>query len=432
MLRPLILRTLITGVFLIALGFINSMLLSRWLGPVGRGEIAAIMLWPSVLVYLSSFGMFSATAYFAALPESRPQMIFANNLVFACLQGVAAVAVGYTALPWLLHSQSEAVVAAARWFLITVPLALVSQYGLYLLQGQMRMTAFNLLRAILPIGYLLGTVALKIAEQLTLSNIVRLHIGLQTAVLLGRLVTLWRAGIRPRLRVDRGLATEMGKYGAKVQAGTVTGLANQNLDQMVMAAWLPPADLGLYVAAVSAAIVPQVFSQAVQTVATPSIARAETTAARINILRRVFQRYWLLSGVMACVLAAALPVAIPLVFGAAFKGAIGPAEILLLGTFLIGAKEVLASGANALGDPWLSSKAQIWAVGVTIALLYLLLPPLGIWGAAIASAAAYATQLIVMVHGLRRMHEISPATLFRIRLADIRASIIPRPSSATR
>jgi O-antigen/teichoic acid export membrane protein len=428
MLRPLILRTLVAGVVIVALGFINSMLLSRWLGPVGRGEIAAAMLWPNALIYLSSFGMFQATGYYAALPESRPQTIFANDLVFACLQSVAAVTVGYVALPWLLHSQSEEVVRAARWFLITVPLALVTQYGVFVLQGQMRLMAFNLLRGILPVGYLLGTVALKVAGQLTLSKIILLHIGLHTTVLAATLVTLWRAGIRPRLGMDKRLAAEMGKYGAKVQAGMVTGTVNQNLDQMVMAAWLPPGDLGLYVAAVSAATLPQVFTQAVQTVSTPGIARAETLAARVSVLQRIFQRYWVFSGVIACALAAALPLAIPLVFGAAFKGAIGPAEILLLGTFLLGAKEVLASGANALGDPWLSSKAQIWAVGVTVVMLYLLLPVIGIWGAAIASAAAYATQLIVMVHGLRRAHEIAPATLFRIRFADIRTSIIPRLS----
>jgi O-antigen/teichoic acid export membrane protein len=428
MLRPLILRTLVTGVVIIALGFINSMLLSRWLGPVGRGEIAAAMLWPSALIYLSSFGMLQASGYYAALPQSRPQAIFANNLVFACLQSVAAVLIGYVALPWLLHSQSPEVVRAARWFLVTVPLSLVTQYGIFILQGQMRLTAFNLLRGILPLGYLLGTVALKIAGQLTLSKIILLHIGLHTLVLTATLVTLWRAGIRPRFGVDKRLAAEMSKYGMKVQAGTVTGTVNQNLDQMVMAAWLPPADLGLYVAAVSAATLPQVFSQAVQTVSTPGITRAETLAARVGVLQRIFQRYWVFSGVMSLALAIALPLAIPLVFGAAFKSAIGPAEILLLGTFLLGAKEVLASGANALGDPWLSSKAQIWAVGVTVVMLYLLLPVIGIWGAAIASAAAYATQLIVMVHGLRRAHEISPAALFRIRFADIRAAVIPRLS----
>jgi O-antigen/teichoic acid export membrane protein len=428
MLRPLILHTFLTSLIIIALGFINSILLSRWLGPAGRGEIAAAMLWPTMLMYLSSFGLFSATMYFVAQPESRPQAIFANNLVLAGLQSVVAIAIGYTALPWLLHSQSETVIRAARWFLLVIPLSLISQYGVSLLQGQMRMTAFNVLRIIMPVGYLLGTVWLKAINELTLSSIIFLLLALNGIGTLGTLTALWRVGIRPRLRIDRALTLAMGKYGTKVQAGMVTGIANQNLDQMVMAAMLPPVDLGLYVAAVSAASLTQIFSQAVQTVSTPGIMQKESLADRIVVLQRIFQRYWLLSGLIVLALGAVLPVTIPLVFGAAFKGAIVPAEILLLAMFLIGAKDVLAGGASAMGDPWLSSKAQIWAVGVTVVLLYLLLPPLGIWGAAIASAAAYGTQLIVVVHGLYRTHGISPAKLFRIRFADLRASVIPRLS----
>jgi len=428
MLRPLILRTLATSLTLVAVGFVNSMLLSRWLGPAGRGEVAAAMLWPSMLVYLSSFGLFLATAYFAAQPEAQAQSIFANDMVFACLQGAAALAVGYVALPWLLHSQSEEVVRAARWFLLSVPLALVTQYGAYLLQGQMRLTAFNRLRTILPFGYLIGTVLLKSTGQLTLSKIILLHIGLHMAALLGTLATLWQAGIRPRLQVDLALAAQMSKYGAKVQAGNLTGLANQNLDQAMMAAWLPPADLGLYVAAVSAATVPQLFSQAVLTVSSPRMMQEPSPVERMAILQRVFRRYWLLSGLLVLGLGLVLPLAIPLVFGATFKGAVGPAEILLLGMFLIGAKDVLAGGAFAMGDPWLNSKAHIWAVGVTVGLLITLMPLVGIWGAAIASAAAYGTQLIVVVHGLRRQHQIPPGTLFRVRFADLRAALAPRLS----
>src|SRR6185369_13563896 len=90
MLRPLILRTLITNFGLTFLGLVNSVVLSRWLGPTGRGEIAAAMLWPTMLVYLSSMGLIMATMYFAALPESRPNSLFANATLFGIAQGTLA------------------------------------------------------------------------------------------------------------------------------------------------------------------------------------------------------------------------------------------------------------------------------------------------------------------------------------------------------
>src|ERR1700742_2525621 len=98
MLRPLILRTLFTNSVLTIFGLINSVLLSRGLGPDGRGEVAAAMLWPTLLVYLSSLGLITAIMYFAALPESKPQVIFANALWLGLVQGATAILVGFAVL----------------------------------------------------------------------------------------------------------------------------------------------------------------------------------------------------------------------------------------------------------------------------------------------------------------------------------------------
>ncbi len=419
MLRPLIWRTLVTNSGIIALGLTNSILLSRWLGPAGRGEIAAAMLWPVLLVYLSSMGLIPATLYFGALPDSKPRSVISNAIMMAAIQSPIALILGYVALPYLLHSQSAAVVNASRLFLLVIPVALCTQYGISLLQGRLHIQTFNWLRTILPIGYLMGTLALMATGALTLLNIVTLHLALQLATLVATTSFLIRYGLGPVFQTDSALAKDMLKYGAKAHVGNISGLANQSLDQVLMAAWLPPTYLGLYVVAVSAAGLSQIFSQAVQMVSTPSITQRKSLSERTAVLQVVFRKYWMLSLLFTLAVAAALPFAIPLVFGSAFKPAIWPAEILLIGAFLIGAKELLAGGAQALGNPWLGSKAHLFALIVTVGLLYLLLPTLGIMGAAIASAASYGTQLLIVVIGLRRSHAIRATELFRIRLSDL-------------
>lgn len=419
MLRPLILRTLMTNFALTGIALINSILLSRWLGPDGRGEVAATMLWPTILVYPSSLGLIAAIIYFTARPESRPQAIFANTLWLGLLQGSLVMLIGFAALPYLLRSQTETIISASRIFLPVVLLALLAQYGMSILQGQMRLATYNRLRLILPSGYLLGTIILMLTSRLALLNIIRLHLLLNALVLVATWVVLWRSGIRLRFGVDLALVKQLLKYGVKIHIGTITGLANLSLDQALMAAWLPPNYLGLYVVAVSAAGLAQTFSLAVQMVSTPGITQKETLAERIAVLQGVFRRYWWLSLITTLAIAAMLPLAIPLVFGTNFKDAVWPAEVLLVGAFFLGAKEVLAGGAQALGNPWLGSKAQIVAVVVTITLLYLLLPRLGIMGAAITTAFAYATQLVVVAYGLRKTHGIPLAGLFRFKTADL-------------
>src|SRR5438132_10966330 len=160
MLRSLILRTLVTNSGITAVGLVNSVLLSRWLGPVGRGEIAAAMLWPVLLVYLSSIGLLVSTVYFTALPNSKPRVVFNNAIVLGLLLSAIALPIGYVTLPWLLKSQTAAVVNASRLFLLVIPLSLVSQFGIGILDGRLRMVASNWLRIIVPFGYLVGTLSL--------------------------------------------------------------------------------------------------------------------------------------------------------------------------------------------------------------------------------------------------------------------------------
>jgi O-antigen/teichoic acid export membrane protein len=419
MLRALIFRTLIVNCGINALGLVNAILLSHWLGPAGRGEIAAAMLWPMLLAYLSSMGIISASSYFAAAEGSRLQSIFSNAMALAVIQSAIALVAGYLALPYLLQSQSANVISTARLYLLVIPITLSTQYGTSILQGRMRMSAFNWLRTIIPFGYLAGTVALQMSGRLVLLNIVVLHLGLSITTWLGAMAVLLRLGVRPGFRPDVALAKDMLSYGAKVQVGNVSGMANQSLDQVLMAAWLPPAYLGLYVVAVSSASISQAFSQAVQIVSTPSITQRKSSAERAAVLQGVFRRYWVLSFLIAAAFSAVLPIAIPFVFGIRFTPAIWPAEVLLLAMFLGGAREVLAGGAQALGDPWLGSKAHVGALAVTVLLLYLLLPTMGIMGAAIATAAACAMELGIVVAGLRSSHGIPAMTLLRLRGGDL-------------
>lgn len=420
MFRSLSLQSFVTNVAILGLGLAGSVMLARWLLPTGRGEVAAAMLWPVFLTYLGSLGLIDAIIYYAALPGAHPGHILTNGMVLALLQSAILVPLGFVLLPRLLGSQRPEVVMASRLYLLVIPLTLVGQYGSSLLQGRMRIGSANGLRLIIPVGYLLGAVVLHARARLTIANIIALHLSLNVLIVLCMLLLLWRSSIYPPARFDLGLARELLGYGLKVYVGNLTQGANARLDQLLMAAWVLPDELGLYVAAVSASGLTQALTQAVKMVITPSIAQLDDPQARLAHLRATFQRYWLLSLLLSLPLAVALFWALPLVFGAAFGGAVWPAEVLLLGGLFQGAKEVLAAGTRAMGDPLLGSRAETVAFVVTVILLALLLPRLGIMGAALASLGAYITSLGVMVAGVRRYGAFSVRELFRIDAGTVR------------
>src|SRR5436190_11373303 len=104
--KRMILRTVITNSGINALGLVNAILLSRWLGPTGRGEIAAAFLWPGLLIYLGSMGLILSTMYFSSLPGANIPVVLGNSIWLGVLLAAFAAAIGLLAMPWLLQSQS--------------------------------------------------------------------------------------------------------------------------------------------------------------------------------------------------------------------------------------------------------------------------------------------------------------------------------------
>src|SRR5690606_21255237 len=115
--------------------------------------------------------------------------------------------------------------------------------------------------------------------------------------------------------------------------------------------------------------------------------------------------------VVAGALALLLPWLVPLVFGAEFAAAVPIAEVLLLAALVMGAKDVLTGCAEAAGEPWLASRAEITALAVTFVGLVVLLPAIGVIGAAVTSVLAYATAFALLLRNVRRRIGVEPRAL---------------------
>jgi O-antigen/teichoic acid export membrane protein len=407
----LVIPTIVANAAILGLGLLGSILLSRWLGPTGRGEIAAAMLWGTLLIYICSMGLIPGTLYFASLPSARQGTIVVNAILFALVQGGFGMLAGFYALPTLLHSQPQMVIDSARAFLVVIPVGLLAQYLAAVLQARLMFGAVNGLRLVIPTGYLAGILLMHHSDGLTVHSIVVLQMWLNSGALLLIVATCVFTRVPVEWWPDRTLAARMLRYGVKVWLGDTSQIVNLRLDQALMSAWLSPAQLGLYVVAVSAAGLLEVLSLSWRMIAAPTIARESGATARVQALARHFKSYWRVAVLAALSLSAALPFVIPVVFGSRFGAATVPAEILLVGTLCLSAKNVLAVGLQALGAPWLASRAELVGLFVTIATLPPLLLQFGAKGAALASTLSYATQLAAVLYSLHRTHGLQPRAL---------------------
>jgi O-antigen/teichoic acid export membrane protein len=209
---------------------------------------------------------------------------------------------------------------------------------------------------------------------------------------------LFREAERPSLEVAR----EVTGYGLRGQVGAMLSLLNLRLDFLLLAALAGDVTLGVYAVASKFAELLRLPSLALTYVLYPRFSR-EGRRARVQGARRLIPRAGLF------VAAAALPLAIgarfllPVIYGAAFRSAIVPTYILLVGLAAEGVAGVITAFLYGEARPGLNSLAMGAGVLVTVCLDLLLIPRLHAIGAAWASSAAYLTSTTMLYAIFRRL-----------------------------
>jgi O-antigen/teichoic acid export membrane protein len=186
-----------------------------------------------------------------------------------------------------------------------------------------------------------------------------------------------------------------------------------------MAALLPASALGLYAVAVAWSASAAPLLNAIGVVTAPAVASAADAAHSIRRLSAATRSTVLLAIILCLLLAAATPVAISLLFGDRFRASVPAALALIPAAGILGVNLVLQEGLLGMGQPYAVLQAELAGLAVTAPALALMLYPLGIVGAAIASLCGYSTVTVFLVHKVKQHTGISATSLL---LPNVRES----------
>lgn len=375
-------------------------LVARLLGPAGRGELAAIQTWPTFIATIAMLGLPDALVYFSARDHKHAGRYLGSAVVLNLLASVPFLCAGYLAMPYLLAAQTPAVVAAARWYLLLIPLFTVVAMPLHPLRGLNDMSVWNALRLAPNFGWLGVLLFAAVAGTANPEWLAGGHL-VMLVVLAAPVLWIVRKRIKGSLAPVREDWSPMLRYGIPSAAGAVPQVLNLRLDQMLMAAFLPPAALGLYVVAVSWSAAAAPLLSALGIVLFPRVASEGAVEARARILAKAARLSGLLAASLSVLLLAATPVAIPLLFGAEFRSAIPVALVLIAAGVVSSLNQILQEGTRGLGRPQLVLWSEFAGLAVAAAALTVLLPRFGIIGAAFASLLSYLAVTLLLAVQIR-------------------------------
>jgi O-antigen/teichoic acid export membrane protein len=336
-----------------------------------------------------------ATTYYVARDRSRAAPIARSVLRDAVGQAVVIIAAQLVILWIVFADEPERVKVAGLISLAALPGILAQQYGLALLQGLQRFAAFNTLRTTPAAMYALGVLMVFVLGIDHLVEIASVWVAAQASV---GVVTLGFALRRLPADAPQSSAVsraQLMKFGLKSFIGYVSPVETFRLDQAVIALFLTPAALGLYVVSLTLTNLPRFVAQSIGMVAYPEVASISDPQAA----RRRMWRYVVVGALITALVIAPLEVMAGLLvrffFGDEFGGAESITRILLLGTFFVGLRRVLADGARGAGYPGLGTIAEVASWMSFLPALALLLP-LGGRGVALALSFAWGFSLLVL------------------------------------
>ena len=396
---------------------VGGVLSARLLLPQGKGELTAIMLWPSLLASIGNLGIIEAVAYLTASNAKHSAKALASGIVLVLGLATGLVGLGYLILPLVLSEYGADVVNTARLYLVYIPINFMALSLMAVILGRLRIVEYNVLRTLVHMGFVAGMVFLYAINRVSVE-------GFAIASLVANFITLAIAvGIVLRhqwlsWQPDVQIIKKLLDYGLKVHLGSVALLINLRFDQMLMSIFLSPTTLGLYVVAVTVSGGASLAANTVGLVAFPHMANLGSPQAKKLTLGRFMRLAIFLSLVSAAGLFWLTPWILSFFFGPAYLPAIWAARILLLASIPLGCNIVFAAGFKAFDHPLVPSKAELVSLGVTGVSLWVLLPRYAALGAAWASLLAYSASCAFMVYALWRELGMNPAVLFRPTLED--------------
>ncbi|MBV8720843.1 MAG: polysaccharide biosynthesis C-terminal domain-containing protein [Candidatus Eremiobacteraeota bacterium] len=395
----------------VVLAFAVGLLTARLLGPTGKG-IYALPVVQAGLIAASFGGLTSATSYYLLNERAGRRIIAVLSLTSALFVTVGIAAV--------------AIVAAVSHALWAAPAAIASLPGLATIAAvRGYVTGIKRIRYVGSLSTALAVASLAFTA-IGLFLVARTpFVAIAAWVLSTNAVAAvaWVAMILHARSLEPGNRIEVRAFfllAVKGGATALVSLLNYRADLYVVAIMLSTRDLGLYSVATSA---PQALlfpAQVAATVTSPHIGGFDRKTAA-SITARCARHSMLISFVICTLVFVLAPALVGAFYGGAFLPLVPALRILLVGVVALALAGPISSYYTLkLGKPEVPLMLAGISAVICIAATIVLIPTLGIAGAATASTASYLlTQALAMWY-FRRSTGIGFGTMLVPTRLDLR------------
>ena len=405
----------------LTLAFVSGVITARWLEPEGKGAYAALLSLITIVSSMASLGLGDAAVVMLGRTEATMK-----DFVRATLIPVLGVSiVGAFVLALLAEAQladqgptlGRAILVSA----VVVPIASLAKIMNDIANAREQIVRTSVIRVASHVVTLGGLLIFVVVAGLHITG------GMLAVVVSSGFAAAGGAMLILQMGGDFRPIWNMHLLGRALRLGLVIELSHvlltlaARVDVLFVYSIAGRASAGHYSVALTVGELVATAASAVAFALYPRVARISDEEG-YALVAKASRVGLAMSALSAIALGLLVPFLLPLAFGDDYRPSVVPALILLLGGVLWGELRLLTRARTARGRTRLQLAAYGTTLIVMVALDLLLIPPLGIEGAAIASVCGPAAGLLICGASYRKDAERRGSSLgeFLPRLNDFR------------
>ncbi len=400
----------------LVIGLVTSIVMVRVLGAEGKGLFSLAILAAALVTSLSNLGLGTGSGYLLGRLRFPRDVLAGNWLSMSMLIGIPVMVVSIffvpVLAPRLLPTVSPDLVIIA---LVGVPFSILLYNLQMLCKADSDFRGYNLLELAQPALFIL---AMPLAIRIFTGSNVLVTISVYTASCVSAAViavAIWAGRTKLRFRLSREVASPALRFGIMGHLTNVLGFLNLRLDMLLVNWFLGPAAVGYYSISVMIAEKIWYFPDTLAIVLYPKVAHSNDLDASAYTSKTGRLTVLIVGACSVLVLLLGKPV-IRLLYTDQFIPAVAPLFILLPGVLSASLARVVGSDLLARGYPHVNMWAGLAALAVNMGLNIVMIPLMGISGAALATTVSYTLHLFIIlvsfcrITGLRVWDVLVPVT----------------------
>jgi O-antigen/teichoic acid export membrane protein len=390
------LHSISTGLIQQFLLLISGTLVARLLGVEGRGLLATIVVWAVLFSRVGTLGVPDACTFLISRQPEKTPLILGETYRIAIFQMVLLTIAFFLFFFLWSRGSSQDFQIAIYPALIFIPTSIIHQNSLAILQGLQHFRAFNLFRLLPLFLYVNIVVLLFLIKKDDLFSVVSAWV---ISFFLIAVISIFYVLKKTSIKCgrDKHLRNQILKFGLEGHIGSLAPLETLRIDQLAISVFLAPVSLGVYVVGQAFSNLSLFISVSASMVGYPVISKQKRAIVRNHLMWKYFWGVTSLNGIISILLIVAMPTIIPLFFGQEFVSSVPIAQILIIGSLLSGARRVITEGMRGMGQPYVSTIAEISMYPWLLTGGIFLLIRQGILGIAISILIAQGLSLVVAI-----------------------------------